>query len=118
MDTSRILTADAALGGAKAIAQLEQANKRLLECPSFDASEIEPALAERDEAVRAIAAADLASLDEPLAERLLRAFEDGRQIRRKLAAFYRSADTALRLMDRLQAGDPRAPEPPDVSVIG
>ena len=67
---------------------------------------------------RAIAATDLASLDESLAERLLRAFEDGRQIRQKLAAFYRGSDTELKRIERIQAGDPRAPEPPDISVIG
>jgi hypothetical protein len=118
MDTSRIRTADAALETAEAIAQLERANKRLLECPSFDAVEIEAALAERDEAVRAIAAADAASLAEPFAERLLRAFEDGRRIREKLAAFYRDTDGQLRQIGRFHAAAPGPPRPPGVSLVG
>jgi len=116
MDTSRIPTADGALDAAKAIAQLERANQRLLECVTFDAAEIEPALAERDEAVRAIAAAD--RLDEPLATRLLGAFEDGRRIREKLAAFYRGTDAQLRRLERMHAGDPGPPAPPGVSAVG
>jgi len=123
MDTSRIRTADAALDdaalvAANAIAQLERANRRLLECRSFDAGEIESALTERYVAVRAIAAAGPASLGEPLAGRLLRAFEDGRRIREKLAAFYRGTDGRLRLFDRMHAGDPKPPTPPGISVVG
>jgi hypothetical protein len=118
MDTSRIRTADAELDAARAIAQLERANTRLLECCSFDVAEMEPALAERDEAVRAITTADLAGLPEPLTQRLLRAFEDGRRIRQKLAAFYRSSDAELRRLERFQAGDARPSEPPGISAVG
>jgi hypothetical protein len=117
MDTRRIRTAEAGLDAANAIAQLERANGRLLECRSFDAVEIESALAERDEAVRAIAAVDPASLHGPFAERLLRALEDGRRIRQKLAAFYRGTDAKLRQLERMHAGDPAPPQPPGISVV-
>jgi hypothetical protein len=118
MDTSRIQTADAELDAVKAIGRLEQANKRLLECPSSDVNEIDTAMAERDEAVRAIAAADTSSLEEPVAERLLRAFEDGRGVRRKLVALYRGFDAELKRIERIRAGDAKAPEPPGISAIG
>lgn len=110
--------ANGALDAARAIAQLESANARLLQCPSFDAAEIESALADREEAVRAISTADPQSLEEPLAERVLRAFEDGRRIREKLAAFYRDADGQLRLFARFQVDDPKPPAPPGISEVG
>jgi hypothetical protein len=106
------------LEAAKAVAQLESANRRLLEWSSFDAGEIESALAKRDEAVRAISTADAGSLEGPSAERLLRAFEDGRRIREKLAVFYRTTDGQLRRLERMLAGDTGPPASPNVSAIG
>jgi len=117
MDISQIQTVDAELDVAKAIARLEQANNRLLECTAFDVAEIELAMTDRDEAVRTIAATDAACLDEPLAERLLVAFEDGRLVRQKLIALYRGFDQELKRMERLHAGD-QACHAASVSAIG
>ena len=118
MDTSRIQTADAEIGILKAIGQLEQANKRLLECAAFKIAEIEVAMAERDDAVRAIAASDTSNLEESLAERLLRAFEDGRRVRQKLVALYRGLDAASTRLERIHFDDGRVPEPPGISAVG
>ena len=83
---------------------LEEANRRLLECASFDAEEMESALLQRGTAVRAIAASPVPGQ----AERLQKALEDGRRIRARLAAFYRDADVRLALIARAQAADPQA----------
>lgn len=109
--------AEASHASAMAIAQLEQANKRLLECAAFDPAGLEAALAERDEAVRTIAANPV-TLEEPLAERLLRAFEDGRLVRQKLAAFYCCSDADLRRLERIRASDATPPEAPAISAVG
>jgi hypothetical protein len=118
MDTRRTPTAETGIDAARAITQLERANQRLLECSSFDAVHIETALAERDDAVRAIAAADQPDLSEPLRERLLSAFEDGRRIREKLSAFYRASLGQMRLFERMRASDPAPSSPPAISVVG
>jgi hypothetical protein len=107
MDTKRTRTDDeklvAGLDAAKAVAQLECANRRLLYSSVCAPDEIEVALAERDEAVRAIAAIDPAELEEPLAERLQLAFEDGRRIRQRLAVLYRGCDGRLKRFERINA---------------
>ncbi len=107
MDTRRIRADDeelvAGLDAAKAVAQLECANRRLLDDSVCVAAEIEAALAEREEAVRAVAAVDPAELEEPLAERLQLAFEDGRRIRQRLAAFYGDCDGKLKRLERVAA---------------
>ena len=118
MDTRQILAVEDEIDTAKAIAQLEQANKTLLTCATFDATGIEAALAERDQAVRVIAAADVTLLEEPLAERLRVAFEDGRRIRQKLVALYRGCDTELKRLERMHAGDPNGSEPPKINAVG
>lgn len=119
MDTRRIRADDeelvAGLDAAKAVAQLECATRRLLDDSGCAPDEIEATLAERDEAVRAIAAIDPAELEEPLAERLQLAFEDGRRIRHRLAALYRGCDGKLKRFDRIAAIQP---EPPDLRSLG
>ena len=117
MGTSRIRTDDEVVAVERAIAQLECANQRLMECPAGDAEALEAGLMERDEAVRAIAAADPESMEGPLAERLLNAFEEGRRIREKLTAFYRSTDGRLRTMERILAAETGPPQP-SVSAVG
>jgi hypothetical protein len=78
---------------------LEEANRRLLECTSFDAEEMESALLQRGNAVRAIAASPFPGQ----AERLRKALDDGRRIRARFAAFYRDADVRLRQIARVQS---------------
>jgi len=119
MDTSRIPTDDGGFDGARAVGQLEQANRRLLECAVSEVGEIEAALAERDEAVRAIAEMEPDELEPPLAERLLRAFEDGRRVRQKLTEFYRNADAELKRLGWIAAAVEALPrEPTEISAIG
>ena len=107
MDTRRTRADDQELVNgpetAKAVAQLECANRRLLDRSLCAAAEIEAALAERDMAVRVIAAVDSAELEESLAERLQRAFEDGRRIRQRLAAFYADCEGKLKRIERIAA---------------
>jgi hypothetical protein len=107
MDTRRIRADDeelvAGLDAAKAVAQLECATRRLLDGSVCGPDEIEVALAERDEAVRVIAAMDPAELEEPLAERLQLAFEDGGRIRQRLAGLYRGCDGKLKRFERINA---------------
>ena len=107
MDIRRIRTDDkdlvASVDAAKAVAQLERANRRLLDCSVCAPAEIEAALAVRDEAVRAIVALDPTELEGSLAERLQRAYEDGRPIRHKIAALYRDCDGKLKRFRRIAA---------------
>ena len=102
----------------QAIAQLERANLRLLDCPASDIAELERALAERDEAVGIVAGADPTCLDGPLAERLLRAFEDGHRVRGKLASVYRNSDAELKRIGQIQSGDPQPIRRPEISIVG
>ena len=119
MDTRRIRADDeelvAGLDAAKAVAQLECATRRLLDGSVCGPDEIEVALAERDEAVRAITAIDPAELEEPLAERLQLAFEDGRRIRHRLTALYRDCDGQLKRFERIVAIQT---EPSDICSLG
>jgi len=95
MDTNRTLMDD-----------LEEADRRLLECASFDIEETGSALAQRGEAVRAVAS----SPGQWQVERLQNALEDGRRIRARLAGFYRDADVRLRQIARLHSHGTRGNE--------
>jgi len=78
---------------------LEEASRRLLESASFDAEELELALAQRGEAVRAVAA----SPGQWQVDELQKALEDGRRIRARLVAFYCDADVRLRQIARVHS---------------
>jgi len=85
---------------------LDAANRRLLACASFDAIELEFALAERRNAVRAIAA----SPSRPSVEQLRKAHDDGQLIRALLTGFYRDAEIRLSRIARARWPHPGAHE--------
>jgi len=90
---------------------LEEASRRLLECASFDVEELQSALAQRGEAVRAVAA----SPGQWQTAELQKALEDGRRIRARLTGFYQDAQMRLNRIQRVQCGEPEAHE---VSCVG
>ena len=85
---------------------LEEANRRLLECPCLDAEEMKSALLQRGKAVWAVAASPVPDR----VDRLRKAVEDGRLIRARLAVFYHDLEVRLARIARAQSAEPQRRE--------